>query len=336
MKRTIPRIGLMLGDPAGIGPELVAKLVADPRNWEGTTPLVIGDGRSFDRGFAQAGIAPLATETVRDADEANGRGVFLLDRRAPDSELPPVGRVTAAAGLMTLNDLLFSLGLIRKGLLDGFVFAPLNKEALMKAGMKAHSELELFKSEFPGHSGLEEINILDGAWALRVTSHIPLKEVSANLSVEKVLASLRFLSAAMRAHGGGGTRIAVAALNPHAGENGLCGTEELDIIAPAIRLAKAEGIDAAGPFPADTVFLKVRSGEYQGILNMYHDQGQIATKLVGFFRGVTLHAGFPVSISTPAHGTAFDIAGKGLAEPGPTKAAYDVAARMDLKTLRTV
>ncbi len=336
MKRTIPRIGLMLGDPSGIGPELAAKLVADPRNWEGTTPLLIGDARSLERGFAQAGLSSPGIESVRDAGGANGRGIYLLDHRSPNTELPPVGRVTSEAGLMTLSDLLFSLDLIRKGLLDGFVFAPLNKEALMKAGMNAHSELELFKAEFPGHSGLEEINILDGAWALRVTSHIPLKDVSASLSADKVLASLRFLSAAMRANGESRARIAVAALNPHAGENGLCGTEELDIIAPAIRLAKAEGIDAAGPFPADTVFLKVRSGEYQGILNMYHDQGQIATKLIGFFRGVTLHAGFPVPISTPAHGTAFDIAGKGAAEPGPTKAAYDVTTRIALGNLRTV
>jgi 4-hydroxythreonine-4-phosphate dehydrogenase len=235
---------------------------------------------------------------------------------------------------MTLDDLLFSLDLIRKGTLDGFVFAPLNKEALMRAGMREHSELELFKNEFPGHAGLEEINILDGAWALRVTSHIPLKDIVANLSVDKVLASLRFLSAAMRANGTTTARIAVAALNPHGGENGLCGTEELDIIAPAIKLARSEGIDADGPFPADTVFLKVRSGEYQGILNMYHDQGQIATKLIGLSRGVTFHAGFPVPISTPAHGSAFDIVEKGVADLGATKAAWDVTYRIAAENVR--
>jgi len=334
MTRTVPLIGLMLGDPAGIGPELAARLVADPGNWKGSTPLLIGDRRALDRGFQHANIAAPAIRVVEDASEAVGPGVFMLDRRGSESEIAPIGRVTPESGRMTLSDLLFSIDLIRKGGVDGFVFAPLNKEALMKAGMKEHSELELFKNEFPGHAALEEINILDGAWALRVTSHIPVKDIVANLSVEKVLASLRFLSSAMRAGGSEKTKIAVAALNPHGGENGLCGTEELEIIAPAVRLAVAEGIDAAGPFPADTVFLKVRSGEYQGILNMYHDQGQIATKLIGLSRGVTFHAGFPVPIATPAHGTAFDIVGKGVADLGPTKIAYEVALGIAAEALR--
>jgi len=323
----------MLGDPSGIGPELAARLIADPRNWEGSTPLLIGDRRVLDRGFEHAKIAKVNILEVLNAAEANGSGVFLLNRRGTDAELPPIGRVTPESGRMTLDDLLFSMDLIRKGLLDGFVFAPLNKQALMVAGMKAHSELELLKTEFPDNTGLEEINILDGAWALRVTSHIPLKDVVANLSVEKVLASLRFLAAAMGANGQKTTRIAVAALNPHGGENGLCGTEELEIIAPAIRMANKEGIDAAGPFPADTVFLKVRSGEYQGVLNMYHDQGQIATKLIGLSRGVTYHAGFLVPIATPAHGTAFDIVGTGRADLGPTQAAYEVTARIARENL---
>ena len=334
MARTVPRIGLMLGDPSGIGPELAAKLLADPRNWEGSTPLVIGDRRVLDQGFSQAKIAVPSIVGVQDADDAGSSGVYMLDRRSPDTALPPVGRVTPESGRMTLDTLLFSLELIRRGLLDALMFVPLNKEALMRAGMDAHSELELFKTEFPGHSGLEEINILDGAWALRVTSHIPLKDVAASLSVEKVLASLRFLSSAMKANGTKTARIAVAALNPHGGENGLCGREELDIIAPAVRLAAAEGIEAEGPFPADTVFLKVRSGEYQGILNMYHDQGQIATKLIGLSRGVTYHAGFPVPIATPAHGTAFDIAGKGIADVGPTRTAYEVVRKIANENLR--
>lgn len=334
MTRTVPRIGLMLGDPSGIGPELAARFIADPRNWEGSTPMLIGDRRALDRGFAQAKIAAPAVAAVAAPEDAAGPGVFLLERRSPDAELAPTGRVTPESGRMTLDNLLYCIDLIRKGGMDGFVFAPLNKEALMRAGMKEHSELELFKNEFPGNAGLEEINILDGAWALRVTSHIPLKDVAANLSVDKVLASLRFLSAAMRSNGTGKAKIVVAALNPHGGENGLCGTEELDIIAPAVKLAKGEGIDASGPFPADTVFLKVRAGEYQGILNMYHDQGQIATKLIGLSRGVTYHAGFPVPIATPAHGTAFDIVGKGLADLGPTKTAWDIAAGIAKENLR--
>lgn len=333
MPRSVPRIGLMLGDPSGIGPELVARLAADPRGLEGSVPLIIGDRRALERGAAQAKIAVPGVAVVGSAGEAAGAGVFLLDRRG-GAELAPVGRVTPESGRMTLDDLRFSLELIRRGEIDGFVFAPLNKEALMRSGMREHSELELFKRELPGNAALEEINILDGAWALRVTSHIPVKDIAASLSVEKVLDSLRFLSAAMRSNGSARTRIAVAALNPHGGENGLCGTEEIEIIAPAVRQAAAEGIDAAGPFPADTVFLKVRSGEYQGILNMYHDQGQIATKLIGLTRGVTFHAGFSVPIATPAHGTAFDIAGTGTADIGPTKIAYEIVRGIAAEALR--
>jgi 4-hydroxy-L-threonine phosphate dehydrogenase PdxA len=155
MIRTVPRIGLMLGDPSGIGPELVAKMIADPRNWEGSTPVVIGDRRALDRGFAQAKLSAPAMKAVSDPDEAVGEGLFLLDRRDSDPELPPLARVTPASGRMTLSDLRFCIELIRKGSLDGFVFAPLNKEALMRSGMQEHSELELFKNEFPHHQGLE-------------------------------------------------------------------------------------------------------------------------------------------------------------------------------------
>ncbi len=334
MTRTVPRIGLMLGDPSGIGPELAARLVSDPQNWAGSTPMLIGDRRVLERGFAHANLPVPKIETIADPEKAVGNAVFLLERRSPDAEIAPIGRVTPESGRMTLDNLLYSIDLIRKGAMDGFVFAPLNKEALMKAGMKEHSELELFKNEFPNNTGLEEINILDGAWALRVTSHIPVKDIVANLSVEKVLDSLRFLSAALKANGEPNSRIAVAALNPHGGESGLCGTEEIEIIAPAVKAAQAEGIDCAGPFPADTVFLKVRAGEYKGVLNMYHDQGQIATKLIGLARGVTYHAGFPVPIATPAHGTAFDIVGTGRADVSPSLVAYQVALRIAKSELK--
>jgi 4-hydroxythreonine-4-phosphate dehydrogenase len=191
------------------------------------------------------------------------------------------------------------------------------------------SELELFKDRFKSNTAFEELNVLDGYWAVRVTSHIALRDVPKNVTAEGVLRAIRFINTAMTAYGKEKPRLAVAALNPHAGEHGLYGSdEEGQIIAPAIEKAKAEGINAAGPFPCDTIFLKLTAGQYDGVVNMYHDQGQIATKLLGFHRGVTYHAGFPAPIATPAHGTAFDIAGRGVANVGATRQAFIIAAKI--------
>ena len=327
------RVVLMLGDPAGIGPELVARFLDRREAWEGTTPVIVGDRRSLAAGCRVAGVSLPEARIVgapgpaEAALERDGKPV-ILDLPLTDPMRIPMGAVSVEAGKVTLQTLLYCVDLCRAGAVDGFVFAPLNKEAMIRAGLEHSSELELFKEHFVGHSALEEINILDAIWALRVTSHIPLRAVADLIKTETVLRSIRFLAAAMRARGEGAVRIAVAALNPHAGENGHCGREEIDEIEPAIRAAQKEGIDAEGPFPADTVFLRVRGGEFNGLLSMYHDQGQIATKLIGFSRGVTYHAGFPVPITTPAHGTAFDITGKGTADLEPTIHAYRIAARI--------
>ena len=137
-----------------------------------------------------------------------------------------------------------------------------------------------------------------------------------------------FVNQVLRAYKGEAPKLAVSGLNPHCGENGLFGTEEGDAIAPAIEKARAEGIDVLGPFPSDTIWLKVLAGEYDGVVSMYHDQGQIALKILGFDKGVTVHGGMPVPIATPAHGTAFDIAGKGVANPQGLKRAYTIVSRM--------
>ena len=331
-----PRIALMLGDPAGIGPELVARFLSKTDNWKGTTPIVVGDRRSLEAGSRVAGTATPALRVI-DAPASSATGFAslprdgspaLLDFAPRDPALIPSGRVSVEAGAVTVDTLNYCIDLCLAGAVDGLVFAPLNKEAMMRAGLEFASELELFKARFPGHRALEEINILDSIWTLRVTSHIPLRAVADQITSPRVLESIRFLAAAMAAHGEARPRVAVAALNPHAGEHGLCGREEIEQIEPAVRAARDEGIDAQGPFPADTVFLRLKSGEFNGLLSMYHDQGQIATKLMGFSRGVTYHAGFAVPITTPAHGTAFDIAGQGRADVSATACAYSIAARI--------
>jgi 4-hydroxythreonine-4-phosphate dehydrogenase len=173
--------------------------------------------------------------------------------------------------------------------------------------------------------------VLDGLWNARVTSHISLAEVASHITRERVLRALRLTDASMRTAGFNRPRIAVAGLNPHAGDGGNFGREEIDAIGPAVEEAAAGGIATEGPFPADTVFLRAKSGKFDAVLTMYHDQGQIAMKLMGFDRGVTLLGGFPFPICTPAHGTAYDIAGKGIANVGAARAAILLAAEMAQK-----
>lgn len=284
-----PRIAVFPGDPSGIGPEVTAKLLADPR---------------------AAGLAD----------------VSIL--AAPDSPEVEVGRVSIAAGRYSLESLRLAAEAMRSGQIDAFVYAPLNKQALKLAGMREEDELRHFARLLDCAGPCSEINICGPLWTTRVTSHVPLRAVAALIAADKILEAARTLHRALQANGVANPRLAVAALNPHAGEGGLLGTEEATEIAPAIASARAEGIAAEGPFPADTLFIAARRGDFDGVVTMYHDQGQIATKLLGFDRGVTLLAGLPFPIATPAHGTAFDIAGKGIASSGPIEEAFAIAARL--------
>jgi 4-hydroxythreonine-4-phosphate dehydrogenase len=179
---------------------------------------------------------------------------------------------------------------------------------------------------FDGPHG--EFNVLDKIWNARVTSHVPLARVSSLLSVDSIVRALQLTHNSMKTAGFSSPRIAVAALNPHAGDGGNFGREEIEVIAPAVAKAKALQIRADGPFPSDTVFLRARGGAYDAVLTMYHDQGQIAIKLMGFDRGVTVLGGLPVPICTPAHGTAYDIAGKGTANVEATRRAFLLACEM--------
>jgi len=201
------------------------------------------------------------------------------------------------------------------------------KQALQEAGSPYPDEHHLFAS-WTGATEFGEMNVLGELWTARVTSHIALAQVAALLTGERVLKAIRLADRTLHRAGYAAPRIAVAALNPHGGEGGLFGREELDIIGPAVAAAQAEGIGAEGPYPADTIFLRARRGAVDAIVCMYHDQGQIAMKLLGFDRGVTVCAGLPVVLATPAHGTAFDIAGQGVANPGALGEAIRVAARL--------
>jgi 4-hydroxythreonine-4-phosphate dehydrogenase len=172
------------------------------------------------------------------------------------------------------------------------------------------------------------MNVLDGWWMSRVTSHVSLRAAIDQITEESICDAIGLADRTMRRAGIAKPRIAVAALNPHGGEGGLFGTEEIEIIRPAVEASAKAGIACRGPFPSDTVYLKAFAGEYDGVVAMYHDQGQIATKLKGFNRGVTVTAGLETIFTTPAHGTAFDIVGKGRASTGALEQAVTLAAKL--------
>ena len=210
------------------------------------------------------------------------------------------------------------------------LFGPLNKTSLHMAGMAHSDELHWFAELLDFHGPFCEFNVLDNLWTSRVTSHVALAEVPGMLNQTRVVEAIQLIDTALKRNGLEKPRIGVCGLNPHNGDNGSFGREELDIIGPAVRSAQALGIAAEGPYPADTIFLKVQgdASAFDAVVTMYHDQGQIAIKLMGFSRGVTVQGGLPIPITTPAHGTAFDIAGQGKANVGAIRQAFEIACRM--------
>ena len=199
---------------------------------------------------------------------------------------------------------------------------------MTSAGLNAEDE-HIYMARYLGFDGYHsEINVLDDLMTTRVTSHIGLKDVAANISQEGILQAINLANDALRLAGKKYPIIAVAALNPHAGDNGKFGREEIDILEPAITKAQANQLNVTGPWPSDTVFLKAKRGEVDAVVTMYHDQGQIAIKLLGFERGVTLAGGLPIPVATPAHGTAFDITGMNKANVIATRQAFDLLVSM--------
>jgi 4-hydroxythreonine-4-phosphate dehydrogenase len=326
-----PRIALVLGDPAGIGPELVARLLAETETARSADVLLIADEREVQAGMQVAGVEfpYVAVDSVEQAGRS-ASGVVLLRH----GTRPPSGFRTAEssadAGRYCLQTLDASLDAVAQGLADAIVFAPLNKHSLHLAGMHTSDELHWFAQRLGFDGPVCEFNVLDGRWTSRVTSHVPHKEVSGLVTREAVLQGIELLVRAVRAAGVASPRIAVCGLNPHNGDNGSFGREELDVIGPAVAEARSLGLPAEGPFAADTIFLKLQGERpaYDGVVTMYHDQGQIAMKLMGFSRGVTVQGGLPFPITTPAHGTAFDIAGRGAANPSAMRMAFELACRM--------
>jgi 4-hydroxythreonine-4-phosphate dehydrogenase len=318
-----PRIALVLGDPAGIGSELAARLLADTDLCAQARILVVGDRRLLAAGERIAGVR-LGLEP----GEVPGEAPRMLDLANADPAAIPAGVASAEGGRATLENLRTALGLFKRGVIDAICFVPFNKEALKLGGNRHEDELALIAEELGADGPYGEFNVMDSLWNARVTSHVPLSGVAELITRERILDRLQLTDRTMRKAGFATPRIAVAALNPHAGDGGNFGREEIEVIGPAVERARALGLTVDGPYPSDTVFLRARDGRYDAVLTMYHDQGQIAIKLMGFDRGVTVLGGLPVPITTPAHGTAYDIAGRGIANPEPTRRAFALACAM--------
>jgi 4-hydroxythreonine-4-phosphate dehydrogenase len=305
-----PTLALFTGDPAGIGPELVQKLLFSPAVEKADRIILIGQKDSIQ----------------------TPPNVAWHDWVGYNSPAFPSATASARNGAYMLDALAAGAALARDGLADAFCFAPLNKTALRLGGMHQEDELRWF-AEFLAYKGVcGELNVLQDLWTSRVTSHVPLKEVSTLLTSHKVFESIEMIFNALKASGKASPRLAVCGLNPHNGDNGNYGDEEIRIIAPGVEMARAAGLPAEGPFPADTAFVRAirQDGGYDGVVTMYHDQGQIAMKLMGFEKGVTVHGGLPFPITTPAHGTAYDIVGKNVANPQAMLNAFELACRMGL------
>jgi 4-hydroxythreonine-4-phosphate dehydrogenase len=325
----LPIIAVAMGDPSGISPELTARILAEPDLRAQARYVVFGDKRLLDLGAADAKTDPDVL-TIRDGEaiptEA-GRPVFIDLANHDPADLQR-GKATLAGGKAATDNFRRALRFAAAGQADAVFFTPFNKAAMRFAYPAYDDEIRFVRDAIGFEGPASEFNILDKLWNARVTSHIPLSEVAANITQERILKALTLADANLRAAGFAPPRIAVAGINPHAGDGGNFGRDEIETIEPAVKAAKAKGFTVEGPFPSDTVFLRARNGDFDAVLTMYHDQGQIAMKLIGFDRGVTLIGGFPFPICTPAHGTAYEIAGKGIANLGATRAALALAIKM--------
>ena len=333
--RPPPVLGLMLGDCTGIGPEQCARILSDGRLDDAARLVAVGDARVLEQGARDAGVELCARSYAElEAIDWSRPGIPVIDLGNLDPARIVRGRVSPESGRISGETLAHMIELARSGRIDGIVFAPLNKAALNAGGWRFNDEHQMF-AHLTGHIGsFGEMNVLDSVWVSRVTSHVALRTALEQITAERIEQALMLSDATMRGAGFEKPRIAVAALNPHAGEAGLFGREELEIIKPAVARAAERGIACCGPFPADTVFLRAFAGDYDGVLTMYHDQGQIATKLKGFNRGVTVTGGLSTVFTTPAHGTAFDIVGKGCANTGALEQAVRLAARLSMARRR--
>lgn len=324
-----PIIGITMGDAAGIGPEIILKALAQGEVYALCRPLVIGDAGVLGQamGFVeQARVRLRAIRQPQDAAFQHG-AVDVLDLANLELNQLRMGQVCPAAGKAAVEYIVRAVELAQAGHIQAIVTAPINKEAVQRAGYEDMGHLELMARL----TGAGEVATMLAAGPLRVvhlTTHHSLRRACELVTRERVLARLQLAHRAFQSWGYERPRIGVAALNPHAGEGGLLGREEIEEIGTAVVQAQAQGIDAVGPFPADSIFHRALKGEFDAVLAMYHDQGHIPVKVHAFEDSVSIALGLPILRTSVDHGTAFDIAGQGIASPRSLLAAIKTAVEL--------
>lgn len=337
-------IAITQGDPSGIGPEIVAKAFRDAPN-ELRHCFVAGDVATLRRAaqtIQRPGVPEIPVARISAPAEARDMPprcvpvLQVLDLGNP----PPWGQVSAAAGRAAADSVLWAARAALRGEVDAIVTAPLHKEALSAAGVAFPGHTELLQAEAAAHHSVALADMPvrmmlanDELRTVLVSIHISLRDAIAAVTFDNILRTLQITHSALSRSLGRAPRMAVAGLNPHAGEGGLFGREEVEIIAPAIAAAQAIGLDARGPFAPDTVFMRARStprhaGEFDVVIAMYHDQGLIPVKYLGVDKGVNVTLGLPLVRTSPDHGTAFDIAGKGVADAASLIEAVRMARQL--------
>lgn len=324
-----PKIGLMLGDVTGIGPEVAARVLSDASLHQSARIVVVGDRRVLDLGMRDAGCQ-LRLQPVSSVAEIDWStdGIPLIDLGNTNPADFPRGVSSAESGRLCGETLKVMTQMALNAEIEAVCFAPLNKGAMNRGGWKYPDEHAMF-ADWNQHQGYYgEVNLIQLFCTFRVTSHVSLREAVDLVVPERIEGAVHLAYSVLRGMGMERPRIGVAALNPHGGEGGLFGREEIEVIAPTLEALRAQGLETQGPFPSDTVFLKAKAGAFDAVVIMYHDQGQIATKLLGFSEGVTLTGGLKTLYTTPAHGTAYDIVGQAKAHPGAMRRALDVAIQL--------
>lgn len=321
----LPVVAVPMGDPAGIGPEVTVKSLHSPEVYAVARPVVIGDAGWLARTPGWRGQPRL----IAVADPAEARpepGVLAVLDMANIPAGLRIGRMSAAGGRASIAYLTRGVELALEGKVDAVASAPLNKGAMKKAGFHFGDEYD-YMADLCNTTEYTMLTVSPTFTLATVVMHQPFKDIPSLLTRERILSTIRHSYLAARAAGADRPRIGVAALNPHAGEGGLTGREEIDVIGPAIEAARAEGMDVTGPWPADTFFMTAKKRAYDVYVGLYHDQGRIAMKLLDFGMAVTTAAGLPVPFTTTGHGSAFDIAGRGAADETNLKEAILLAAR---------
>ena len=318
-------IAILLGDPSGIGPELVSKLLSEEITNKANI-VVIGEKNILEQGNKISGKSH-NLNFVESFDQINFKNgnKFFLDISKGKNQKYKIAECSEESGKSVLEALNLALDLVKENKIHAINFGPFNKTSMKLGGNKFSDELHLMAKRLDVKNFFCEFNVVDNFWTARVTSHMPISEVPSHIKKEKIIKPIILINQAMKLSGVKNPRVAVQALNPHA----EFGTEEKNEIIPAIEEAKKLGINADGPLPCDTSFITAfKNKNHDCIVGMYHDALQSGLKAFGFDRGVTVQGGMPVPITTPAHGTAFDIAGKNKANLEPTLNSFKIALTM--------